>query len=276
MSAFFVRRPTVAIVISIVLVITGVVAMRGLPIDKFPPITPPQVVVSANYVGADAITVEQSVATPIEQQMNGVDRMIYMQSINASDGTMSLRVSFEVGTNPDTANVLAQNRVSWAQPRLPTAVSAYGLTTKKTFASPLLAYALYSPNGSYDNRFLSNYATINLTDELLRVPGVGDVRVFGGADYAMRVWVNPEVLANLNLTVADLARALQRQSTVNPAGQLGAEPVPRGQEFTYTIRAKGRLATTGEFGEVIVRANPDGPYVRLKDVARLELGTESY
>ncbi|HEX6839769.1 MAG TPA: multidrug efflux RND transporter permease subunit [Polyangia bacterium] len=276
MSAFFVRRPIVAMVISIVLVIAGLVAMRSLPIDKFPPITPPQVVVSANYVGADAITVEQSVATPIEQQMNGVDRMIYMQSINANDGTMSLRVSFEVGTNPDTANVLAQNRVSWAQARLPSTVNAYGLITKKTFASPLIALALYSPNGSYDNRFLANYATINLTDEMLRVPGVGDVRVFGGADYAMRVWINPEVLANLGLTVADLARALQRQSTVNPAGQVGAEPVPPGQEFTYTIRAKGRLTTAEEFGEIIVRANPDGSYVRMKDVARLELGTENY
>jgi HAE1 family hydrophobic/amphiphilic exporter-1 len=273
---FFVRRPTVAIVISIVLVITGVVMMLSLPIDKFPPITPPQIVVSANYVGADAVTVEQSVATPIEQQMNGVDRMIYMQSLNASDGTMSLRVSFEVGTNPDTANVLAQNRVGWALPRLPAAVSAYGLITKKTFASPLLAYALYSPNGSYDNRFLANYATINLTDQLLRVTGVGDVRVFGAADYAMRIWVNPEVLANMGLTVADLGRAITRQSTVNPAGQLGAEPVPPGQEVTYTIRAKGRLTTAAEFGEVIVRANPDGSFVRLKDVARLELGTENY
>jgi HAE1 family hydrophobic/amphiphilic exporter-1 len=276
MSAFFVRRPIVAIVISIVTVIAGLAAMRSLPIDKFPPITPPQVVVSANYVGADAVTVEQSVATPIEQQMNGVDRMIYMQSINANDGTMSLRVSFEVGTNPDTANVLAQNRVSWAQARLPPSVNAFGLITKKTFASPLLALAIYSPNGSYDNRFLANYATINLTDEMLRVPGVGDVRVFGGADYAMRVWINPEILANLGLTVADLARAVQRQSTVNPAGQIGAEPVPAGQEFTYTIRAKGRLTTTEEFGEIIVRANPDGSFVRMKDVSRLELGTENY
>jgi HAE1 family hydrophobic/amphiphilic exporter-1 len=276
MSAFFVRRPIVAIVISIVLVIAGLVSMRSLPIDKFPPITPPQVQVSATYVGADAVTVEQAVATPIEQQMNGVDRMIYMQSINANDGTMSLRVTFEVGTNPDTANVLAQNRVSWAQARLPAAVNAYGLITKKTFASPLLALALYSPKGSYDNQFLANYTTINLTDEILRIPGVGDVRVFGGADYAMRVWINPEVLANLGLTVGDLARALQRQSTVNPAGQIGAEPVPPGQEFTYTIRAKGRLTTAEQFGEIIVRANPDGSFVHMKDVARLELGTENY
>jgi HAE1 family hydrophobic/amphiphilic exporter-1 len=276
MSAFFVRRPTVAIVISIVLVITGLVAMRSLPIDKFPNITPPQVQTAATYIGADAVAVEQSVATPIEQQMNGVDRMIYMQSINASDGTMSLRVSFEVGTNPDTANVLAQNRVTWAQARLPPSVNAFGLITKKTFASPLLAYALYSPQGSYDNRFLANYATINLTDDLLRVSGVGDVRVFGGADYALRVWINPEVLANYGLTVADLARALQRQNVVNPAGQLGAEPVPPGQEFTYTIRAKGRLTTENEFAQIIVRANPDGSYVRMKDVARLELGTENY
>ncbi|HXU70706.1 MAG TPA: multidrug efflux RND transporter permease subunit [Polyangia bacterium] len=276
MSAFFVRRPIVAIVISIVLVITGVVVMSGLPIDKFPPITPPQVNVSATYVGADAVTVEQAVATPIEQQMNGVDRMIYMQSINAADGTMSLRVTFEVGTSPDIANVLAQNRVSWAQARLPASVNAYGLITKKTFASPLLAYALYSPHGSYDNGFLANYATINLTDELLRVKGVGDVRIVGGADYAMRVWINPEVLANYGLTIADLMRALQRQSTVNPAGQLGAEPVPKGQEFTYTIRAKGRLTTAAEFDQIIVRANPDGSYLRMKDVARLELGTENY
>jgi HAE1 family hydrophobic/amphiphilic exporter-1 len=275
-SAFFVRRPIVAIVISIVLVITGVVAMSGLPIDKFPPITPPQVVVSATYVGADALAVEQSVATPIEQQMNGVDRMIYMQSTNANDGTMSLRISFEVGTNPDTANVLAQNRVSWAQARLPAAVNAYGLTTKKTFPTPLLVFALHSPKGGYDNRFLANYATINLTDPLLRVSGVGDVRVLGSADYAMRVWVNPEVLANLGLTVADLGRAISRQSTINPAGQLGADPVPPGQVRTFTIRAKGRLTTAEEFGEVIVRANPDGSYVYLKDVARLELGTENY
>jgi len=276
MSAFFVRRPIVAIVISLILVIAGLVTMRSLPIAQFPDIVPPQIQVSAVYTGADAVTVEQAVGTPIEQRMNGVDRMLYMQSVNGSDGTYTLNVYFEVGTDPNVANVLAQNRVNQALPRLPPAVTAYGVTVNKVSASPLLAFALYSPHGSYDTRFIGNYATINLVDELLRVPGIGDVRVFGTTDYSMRIWLNPEVLANLGLTVSDIARAVQRQSNVNPAGQLGAEPVPKGQVYTYTIRAKGRLTTAEEFADVIVRANPDGSVVRLKDVARLELGTETY
>jgi HAE1 family hydrophobic/amphiphilic exporter-1 len=276
MSAFFVRRPIVAIVIALVLVIAGLVTMGTLPIAQFPEITPPQIQVAANYVGADALTVEQAVGTPIEQRMNGVDRMIYMQSVNGSDGTYTLNVYFQVGTDPNVANMLAQNRVNQALPRLPPAVTAYGVTVNKVTASPLLAFALYSPNGSYDTRFLANYATINLVDQLLRVPGIGDVRVFGSTDYSMRIWVNPEVLANMGLTVSDVARAVQRQSNVNPAGQLGAEPVPKGQVYTYTIRAKGRLVTAEEFAEVIVRANPDGSVVRLKDIARIELGTETY
>jgi HAE1 family hydrophobic/amphiphilic exporter-1 len=276
MSAFFVRRPTVAIVISIVLVIAGLVLMRGLPIEKFPNITPPQVSVSATYVGADAVSVEESIATPIEQQVNGVDRMIYMQSTNANDGTMTLTVSFDPGMSPDIAQVLVQNRVAVAQARLPPSVSQYGLTVRKRFASPLVAYGIYSPHGSYDNRFLGNYATINIVDEILRVPGVGDVRVFGAFDYSMRIWVNPEVLANYGLTVADLSRAIQSQSTVNPAGQVGGEPVPGGQVFTYTIRAEGRLSTVEQFGDIIVRANPDGSFLHLREVARIELGTENY
>jgi HAE1 family hydrophobic/amphiphilic exporter-1 len=263
-------------VISIVLVLAGAVTVRTLPIAMLPDISPPQVVVSTVYPGADAVAVEQSVATPIEQQMNGVDRMIYLQSTSANDGSMSLRVTFEVGTNPDTANVLVQNRVAQAVPRLPAAVNAQGLSVRKVTASPLVVVALYSPGATYDNRFLANYATIHLTDQLLRVSGVGDVRVFGGADYAMRIWVNPDVLASLGLTVADLQQAVQRQSTINPAGQLGAEPVPKGQEFTYAIRAQGRLSTPEEFGRIIVRANPDGSFVRLANVARIELGTESY
>jgi len=276
MSAFFVRRPIVAIVIALVVIIAGLVTMRSLPISQYPDIVPPQVQVSAVFTGADALTVEQAIATPIEQQMNGVDRMIYMQSVNGSDGTYTLNVYFEVGTDPNTANVLAQNRVSQAQARLPAPVTAYGVTTKKVNASPLLAMALYSPQGSYDARFLANYATINLVDELLRLPGIGDVKVFGSADYAMRVWLNPEVLATLGLTVADVQRAVVRQSSVNAAGQLGAEPAPPGQVNTYTIRAKGRLGSAEEFAEVIVRANPDGSVVRLRDVARIDLGTETY
>ncbi|HZS42399.1 MAG TPA: efflux RND transporter permease subunit, partial [Polyangia bacterium] len=276
MTAFFVRRPIVAIVLSLILVIAGLVTIAALPIAQFPDITPPQVQVTATFTGADAVTVEQSVATPIEQQMNGVDKMIYMQSINGSDGSFTLNVYFDVATDANTDQVLAQNRVAQAQARLPSQVTAYGLTTKKRFASPLLAFALYSPNDSYDSGFIANYATINLTDQLLRLPGVGDVKVFGSSDYSMRVWINPEVLANLGLTVADVVRAVQKQSTVNPAGQVGAEPVPKGQEFTYTIRAKGRLVSADEFAAVIVRENPDGSVVRLKDVARIDLGTEAY
>jgi HAE1 family hydrophobic/amphiphilic exporter-1 len=276
MSAFFVRRPIVAIVIALVLVMMGLVTMRTLPIAQFPEITPPQIQVAGVYTGADALTVEQAVGTPIEQRMNGVDRMIYMQSVNGSDGTYTLNVYFEVGTDPNVANVLAQNRANQALARLPPAVTAYGLTVNKVSAAPLLGFALYSPHGSYDARFLANYATINLVDQLLRVPGIGDVRVFGSTDYSMRIWVNPEILANLGMTVSDIARAVQRQSNVNPAGQLGAEPVPKGQVYTFTIRAKGRLTTAEEFADVIVRANPDGSVVRLKDVARIELGTETY
>jgi HAE1 family hydrophobic/amphiphilic exporter-1 len=276
MTEFFVRRPTVAIVISLVLVIAGLVTMASLPIAQFPDITPPQVQVSAVFTGADAVTVEQSVATPVEQQMNGVDRMLYMQSINGSDGTFTLNVYFEVGTDPNTDQVLAQNRVAQATARLPTQVTAYGLTVRKEFASPLLAFALYSPNDSYDSRFIANYATINITDQLLRLPGIGDVKVFGSSEYSMRIWINPDVLANLGLTVADVERAVQKQSTVNPAGQVGGEPVPPGQVFTFTIRAKGRLTTAAEFADVIVRENPDGSVVRLRDIARIDLGTETY
>jgi HAE1 family hydrophobic/amphiphilic exporter-1 len=275
-TAFFVRRPIVAIVISIVLVICGVVVMGVLPIAQFPDITPPQIVVAGTYVGADAVTVEQSVAIPVESQMNGVDRMIYMQSVNGSDGTFTLNVYFEVGTDPNIDSVLAQNRVSQALPRLPGPVTQYGVAVQKRFALPILALALYSPHDSYDSGFLANYATINLNDPLLRLPGVGDVRVFGSSSYSMRVWINPDVLAHIGLTVADLVNAVRRQSTVNPAGQIGGEPVPKGQEFTYTIRAKGPLITADEFADVIVRENPDGSVVRMKDVARIELGTETF
>jgi hydrophobic/amphiphilic exporter-1 (mainly G- bacteria), HAE1 family len=277
MTSFFVRRPIVAIVISLVLVIAGLVTVRSLPIAQFPDITPPQVQITANYIGADAVTLEQSVATPIEEQMNGVDNMLYMQSVNGSDGSFSLNVYFEVGTDPNIDNVLAQNRVSQAQARLPQAVSQYGLTVQKKFGIPLIAFALYSPNNSYNGGFLANYATINLNDPLVRLPGVGGVTVrFGSSSYSMRIWINPDVLAHVGLAVSDLVNALRRQSAVNPAGQVGAEPVPKGQEFTYTIRAKGPLVTAEEFGNVIVRENPDGSVVLLKDLARIELGTETF
>ncbi len=278
MAEFFVRRPIVAIVIAIVIVIVGLVALRGLPIAQYPDITPPMVNVTANYTGANATSVEQSVATPIEQKVNGVEDMIYMKSINSSDGKMSLEVSFEVGTDLDMANVLTQNRVSEASAVLPDEVKRQGVTVKKKLSFPLLLISLESPNHTYDDRFLANYATINIIDEIARIQGVGLTEVFGGSstEYAMRVWVRPDQLAKLNLTIADLQRAIQEQNVLVPAGQLGGPPAPKNTEFTYTVSTSGRFATEAEFGNVVVRSNPDGSQVLLRDVARIELGSQNY
>src|SRR5205809_5758546 len=272
MSRFFVDRPIVAIVIAVVTVILGLVSMGGLPIAQFPSIIPPQIQIQTTYTGADALTIEQSVATPLEQQMNGVDKMLYMQSTNASDGTMILTVTFDVDSEVNIDQVNAQNRVSQAQPNLPADVNQFGLTYRSTVGLPLLIFAIHSHHGSYDSLFLRNYAVINVNDALYRVNVVGQVLNFGLSEYAMRIWVKPDKLAKLGLTVPDLVRAVQQQSTVNPAGRIGAEPAPPGQQLTYTVRAKGRLVTPEEFGAVVVRINPAGSAVRLKDVARIELG----
>ena len=276
MAKFFINRPIVAIVIAVLTVIAGLVAMTKLPTAMLPDIVPPQVNVTSTYTGADALTIEQSVATPLEQQMNGVDNMIYMMSTNANDGTMTLKVTYDVGTNVDIDQVNTQNRVSQASPNLPTSVNQYGVTVKKSMGLPLLVLSVYSPNGTFDSQFLGNYATININDALLRVPGVGQVTNFGTADYAMRIWVKPDQLTKLGLTVSDLNNAVQQQSAVNPAGQIGGEPAPKGQQFTYSVRAPGRLVKAEEFGDVIVRQNTDGSVVRLKDVARIELGSLVY
>jgi HAE1 family hydrophobic/amphiphilic exporter-1 len=273
---FFIRRPIVAMVIAILTVLAGLVALVGLPVAQFPDIVPPLIQINAVYTGADAVTIEQSVATPLEQQMNGVDNMLYMKSINANDGTMQLQVTFDIDTNVDMDQVNAQNRVSQASPNLPTDVNQYGVTVNKSFGLPLLVFGVYSPKGTYDALFLGNYATINMKDTIYRVKGVGQVTIFGAADYALRIWVNPDKLAKLNLTVPDLVNAVKQQSNVNPAGKVGGEPAPPGTELTYTVRAKGRLETTDQFGDVIVRLNPDGSAVHLRDVARLELGALNY
>ena len=276
MARFFIDRPIVAIVIAIITVIGGIVMIGRLPIAQYPDIVPPIIQIKTTYTGADALAVEQSVATPIEQQVNGVQKMIYMKSINGSDGTMTLQVSFEVGTNVDLDQVFTQNRLAQANSQLPSSVIEFGTTVQQTVGLPLLVIPIYSPDGSYDAEFLGNYATINVSPQLARVRGVGQVTLFGAADYAMRVWVRPDTLSKLQLTVTDVINAVKAQNVVNPSGQIGAEPAPPGQEFTYTVTAKGRLVEAEQFGEIIVRANPDGSFVRLSDVARIELGSQTY
>ncbi len=276
MSKFFINRPIVAMVIAIITVIVGLVSILGLPIAQFPKIVPPELRITSTFVGADSQTVEQSVATPIEQQLNGVDNMNYMYSINASDGSFRLVPNFDINTDPNTDLILSQARVTQAGPQLPTDVTNYGVTVQKALTAPLMLLALYSPHGTFDSTFLANYAYININDQLTRVPGIASATVFGAGQYAMRYWVKPDQLAKLGLTVADVVSAIQHQNTVNPAGQIGAEPAPAGQEFTYSVRAQGRLSTPEEFGAIVIRENPDGSVVRLHDVARVELGAQIY
>jgi HAE1 family hydrophobic/amphiphilic exporter-1 len=276
MSKFFIRRPIVAMVISIVMVIVGVVSMVSLPTAQFPDIVPPEMLVQATYPGADAKTLEQSVATPIEQQMNGVDNMNYMYSTSAGNGQMQLHVDFGVKTDPNIDQVLSQLRVSQAQSQLPAEVNTAGITVLKSPTAPLIFISVYSPHGTYDGQFLANYSYINLADQLNRVYGISRVQVFGSDKYAMRIWVKPDQLAKLGITVPQITQALQVQNNVNPAGQIGGEPIPHGQEFTYTVRTQGYLTTAEQFGDIILRANQDGSVVRLKDVARVELGAQTY
>ena len=276
MSRFFINRPIVAIVISILTVIIGMVCLVGLPVAQFPNIVPPEARITTTYVGADAQTVEQSVATPIEQQMSGVDNLNYMYSINGSDGSLRLTTDFDVATDPNTDLILSQMRVTQASPQLPAAVAAYGVTVQKQLTAPLMLVALYSPHGTYDSTFLANYAYININDELTRVRGIGSVAVFGAGQYALRYWVKPDQLTKLNITVGEILAAINAQNTVNPTGQIGGEPAPKGQDFTYSVRAQGRLVTPEDFGRVILRENSDGSVVRLQDVARVELGAQLY
>src|SRR6266568_2831112 len=277
MSKFFINRPIVAMVIAIVTVIVGVVTIAGLPIAQFPNIAPPEIQVLATYVGADAQTLEQSVATPIEQQMSGVDNMNYMYSLNATGNSQTtLVVNFDVTTDPNTDLILAQSRETQAASQLPIDVTNFGITVRKSVTAPLMLVALYSPRGTYDARFLANYAFINLTDPITRSPGIGQAQVFGAGQYAMRLWVKPDQLAKLGITVTEIVNAVQSQNTVNPAGKVGGEPAPEDQQFTYSVRAQGRLTSPEQFGEVVVREAPNGGIVRVKDVARIELDTDDY
>ena len=276
MASFFVNRPIVAIVISIIMTIVGIATFLGLPVAQFPNIVPPEIQVKTTYTGADALTVEQSVATPIEQQMSGVDNMNYMSSVNGNDGTLKLTVNFDVTTDPSTDQILSQMRSNQASSQLPEDVNKFGVTVQKSTSSPLIMFGLYSPKGTYDSIFLANYANINLNDEFTRVKGIASVTIFGAGQYAMRIWVKPDTLAKLGITIPEILQAIKAQNAVNPAGTVGGEPVPAGQEFTYAMRAQGRLQSAEEFGEIVVRSNPDGSMLRVKDIGRIELGAQNY
>ena len=277
MSKFFINRPIVAIVISIILVLVGALTILALPVAQFPNITPPEIQVLATYVGADAQTLEQAVATPIEQQMNGVDNMNYMYSLNATgNSNTTLIVDFDVKTDPNTDFILTQARETQAASQLPIDVTNFGITVRKSVTAPLMLFALYSPRGTYDAGFLANYAFINLVDPITRSQGIGNVQVFGAGQYAMRLWIRPDQLAKLGITVPEIVSAIQAQNTVNPAGKAGGEPAPKGQEFTYTVLAQGRLLSPEEFGTIVVRETPDGGTVRVRDLARIELGSQDY
>src|SRR6516162_2943821 len=276
MSEFFIHRPILAIVASLVTMIIGIVTLAFLPVSLFPNITPPEIVVSATDPGSDAVTVEQSIATPIEQQVSGVDNMNYMYSLNANSGQMRLRVNFDESTDPKTDQILTQMRQAQASGQLPPEVTAQGVSVQKSFAAPLMLIALRSVDGRYDSAFLTNYAYINLNDQLTRAPGISNVQVFGSGPYAIRIWVRPDQLARFNVTVPDIVNAVQQQNTVNPVGEAGGEPVPSGQEFSYMAVAKGQLITPDQFGAIVIREQQDGGIVRVRDVARVELGTQVY
>ena len=273
---FFVGRPIVAMVIAIVTVIVGIVFMLGLPVEQYPDITPPMVRVSTTYTGANALNIEKSVATPLEQEVNGVENMIYMKSVNSNDGTLKLDVSFEIGSDPDMSTVFTQNRVAQGTPKLPADVKQFGVKTQKSFSFPFMLVSVTSPGDVYDQKFLGNYSIINIKDILARIKGMGSVDVFGASDYSMRIWVKPDILAKMGISIPEIADAIKSQSVIVPGGKFGGEPAPPGTDFTFSVQLPDRLQSEAEFGDILVRTNQDGSQVKVRDVARVELGIETY
>src|ERR1700730_6017694 len=277
MSKFFIKRPIVAMVIAILTVIVGAVTIAALPVAQFPNIAPREVGLQSPYPGTDAKTLEDAVAVPIEQQVNGVDNMTYMYSLNATSNQQStVIVDFDLKTDPNVDLLPTQSREQLATGQLPPEVNSYGVTLKKSASAPLMLIAIYSPHGTHDATYLANYAYINLNDPVARSYGIGQTTVFGAGQYAMRLWVNPDQLAKLGITVTDIANGIKAKNTVNPAGQVGGEPALPNQQYTYAVLAQGRLKSPEEFGNVIVRETANGGTVRVKDVARVELGSQDY
>ena len=272
----FIKRPKLAIVISVVIMLAGILMINTLPLEEYPSITPPQVVVTATYAGASSDVVESTIAAPVEAQLNGVEDMIYMSS-TSQNGQYQLTLYFEVGSDPDMAVVNVQNQLQLVTPRLPEEVKRYGLSVKKSTGGPgLMMISVNSPTKTYDGLYIANYASIYIKDELARIKGVGKVQVFGSSDYSMRVWLDATKMANLGVSVSEVSAAIQSQNTQSPAGDLGVEPMQNKQMIKLTMRTKGRLKDVEEFENIIVRSKPDGSQVKLKDIARVELGAESY
>ncbi|MGW8267588.1 MAG: efflux RND transporter permease subunit, partial [Longimicrobiales bacterium] len=275
LSKLFIQRPVMALVISIVIVLVGALSIPILPVESMPEITPPTVSVSARYPGANATVMEEAVASPIEQQVNGVEDMLYMSSISSAAGAYNLTVTFEVGTDVDMATVLTQNRVAIAEPLLPEEVKRQGVTVKKKSTNMVLMVALSSPDGQYDDIYLSNYATTQIKDVLGRVEGVGEVQIFGAKDFGMRIWLDPALLRSRGLTTDEVIGALREQNVQVAAGKIGEPPMEAGQSFEYTITTLGRLSEVSRFENIIVRRGAEGELVRVRDVARVELGAQS-
>jgi multidrug efflux pump subunit AcrB len=276
LSRFFVDRPIFAGVLSMIIFVLGAISAFQLPISEYPEVVPPTVVVRAQYPGASPQVIAETVAAPLEQEINGVEDMLYMSSLSNADGTMTLTVTFRIGANLDLAQVQVQNRVSQALPRLPDDVRRFGVTTRKSSPDLTMVVHLYSPDGRYDETYLRNYAVLQVKDTLARLPGMGDVQLFGSGDYSMRVWLDPEKASARGITAGDVVRALQEQNVQVAAGALGQQPAPSGANFQLSINARGRLVDEAEFGEVVVKTGADGARVRLADVARIELGANQY